>query len=110
MAYVEQPYQGIYKPTPELVESITEFFGSADGTAALFIFQATVLEATDTYILVEPVAGINSSTKAWSIEIMEMSPDWISMEVMSAVSGRMMGSPFFTHAVVIPSPSTQTLQ
>lgn len=57
VAYVEQPYQGIYKPTPELVESITEFFGTADGTAALFIFQATVLEATDTYILVEPVAG-----------------------------------------------------
>ena len=24
VAYVEQPYQGIYKPTPELVESITD--------------------------------------------------------------------------------------
>lgn len=55
--YVEQPYQGIYKPGPELGEKITELFASVDGTHTSFTFQATVLEASDSQILVEPVPG-----------------------------------------------------
>lgn len=55
--YIEQPYQGIYKPDPELGKKITELFDSLDGTNASFTFQATVLEVSDTQILVEPVAG-----------------------------------------------------
>lgn len=55
--YVEQPYQGIYKPGPELGEKITELFASVDGTHTSFTFQATVLEASDSQILAEPVPG-----------------------------------------------------
>lgn len=57
--YVEQPYQGIYKPSPALHEAITELLDSLDMAAASsafqFTFQATVLEVNDTNILVEPV-------------------------------------------------------
>lgn len=55
--YIEQPYQGIYKPGPELKAMMSELFVSIDGTDALFTFQATVLEVGETHILVEPVAG-----------------------------------------------------
>ena len=53
--YVEQPYQGIYKPSPALHEAITELLDSLDMTAASSTFQATVLEVNDANILVEPV-------------------------------------------------------
>lgn len=55
--YIEQPYQGIYKPDPELGGKITELFASVDGTHTSFTFQATVLETSDSQILAEPVPG-----------------------------------------------------
>ena len=67
--YVEQPYQGIYKPAPALSEKITELFNSIDGTDRMFTFQATVLEAKDTYILVEPVAGSVELTSSDQISL-----------------------------------------
>lgn len=56
-SYIEQPYQGIYKPDARLGEMITELFDSVDGTTAHVAFQATVIEIQDSYILVEPFAG-----------------------------------------------------
>lgn len=57
VCYVEQPYQGIYKPDSKLSEMITELLDSLDRSGASFTFQATVLEVNDTQLLVEPAAG-----------------------------------------------------
>ena len=42
--YVEQPYQGIYKPTPALGNCITEMLASADNRPLMVTFQASVIE------------------------------------------------------------------
>ncbi len=57
--YVEQPYQGIYKPAPALGLYITEMLDSADNAPETVRFQATVIEKNDTgnSILVKPVDG-----------------------------------------------------
>ncbi len=67
--YVEQPYQGIYKPAPALREKITELFNSIDGTDTIFTFQATVLQVNDTRLLVEPVAGSVELTSSDQISL-----------------------------------------
>ncbi|MBD5451905.1 MAG: DUF5301 domain-containing protein [Lachnospiraceae bacterium] len=54
--YVEQPYQGIYKPKTSLEEKISELFDLADeNLPAIITFQAIVLEASDLSVLVTPV-------------------------------------------------------
>ena len=56
--YVEQPYQGIYKPKTSLEEKISELFDLADENPPVAItFQAVVLETSDLSILVTPVEG-----------------------------------------------------
>lgn len=55
--YVEQPYQGIYKPAPALGLYITEMFNSTDNNPASLAFQATVIETNNDTILVKPVYG-----------------------------------------------------
>ena len=56
--YVEQPYQGIYKPKTSLEEKITEMYRFAEqNSPATVTFQAVVLESSDTSILAEPVEG-----------------------------------------------------
>ena len=55
--YIEQPYQGIYKPTSDLGDCITKMLDSADNTPATITFQATVIELSDSSILAEPVSG-----------------------------------------------------
>ncbi len=55
--YVEQPYQGIYKPAPALGFYITEMLDSADNEPEAVTFQATVIEKSDNSILVKPVEG-----------------------------------------------------
>ena len=55
--YVEQPYQGIYKPAPALGLYITEMFEAADTALETATFQATVIEATNNSILVKPAEG-----------------------------------------------------
>lgn len=76
--YVEQPYQGIYKPGPELYESITELIDSLDRSGLSFTFQATVLEANDTQILVEPVSG--SAELASADQIYVSNPDAVALQ------------------------------
>lgn len=64
--YVEQPYQGIYKPAPALGNCITEMLASADNTPLIVTFQASVIEMNDDSIIVKPVDGsleLNSSDK-----------------------------------------------
>ncbi len=64
--YVEQPYQGIYKPAPALGNCITEMLASADNTPLMVTFQASVIEMNDDSIIVKPVDGsleLNSSDK-----------------------------------------------
>ncbi len=55
--YVEQPYQGIYKPAPTLGLHITEMLDSADNAPESVTFQATVIEKNNDSILVRPVDG-----------------------------------------------------
>ena len=55
--YVEQPYQGIYKPAPALGVCITEMFHSTDHNPASVAFQATVIETNNDTILVKPAYG-----------------------------------------------------
>ncbi|MCM1050051.1 MAG: DUF5301 domain-containing protein [Clostridiales bacterium] len=55
--YVEQPYQGIYKPAPALGVLITEMFNSTDNEPKYITFQATVIEINNDTILVKPVDG-----------------------------------------------------
>ena len=55
--YVEQPYQGIYRPAPALSFYITEMLDSADTTLETVTFQATVIETANNSILVKPVDG-----------------------------------------------------
>lgn len=55
--YVEQPYQGIYKPAPTLGLYITEMFNSTDNNPASVAFQATVIETNNDTILVKPAYG-----------------------------------------------------
>ena len=55
--YVEQPYQGIYKPAPALGNCITEMLASADNTPLMVTFQASVIETNDDSITVKPVDG-----------------------------------------------------
>ena len=64
--YVEQPYQGIYKPAPALGNCITEMLASADNTPLMVTFQASVIEMNDDSIIVKPVDGsleLNSADK-----------------------------------------------
>lgn len=78
-SYIEQPYQGIYKPDARLGEMITELFDSVDGTAAPVSFQATVIEIQDSYILVEPFAG---STELLSADRIYLpNPDNIELQL-----------------------------
>lgn len=55
--YVEQPYQGIYKPAPALGNCITEMLALADDTQLMVTFQASVIETNDDSIIVKPVDG-----------------------------------------------------
>lgn len=55
--YVEQPYQGIYKPAPALSNCITEMLASADNTLLMVTFQASVIETNNDSIIVKPVDG-----------------------------------------------------
>ena len=55
--YVEQPYQGIYKPTPALGNCITEMLASADNRPLMVTFQASVIETNHDSIIVKPVNG-----------------------------------------------------
>ena len=56
--YVEQPYQGIYKPKTSLEEKISELFDLADeNPSATITFEAVVLETSDLSVLVTPVEG-----------------------------------------------------
>ena len=55
--YVEQPYQGIYKPAPALGNCIMEMLSSADNTLAAITFQASVIEKNKDSIIVKPVEG-----------------------------------------------------
>lgn len=55
--YVEQPYQGIYKPTPALGNCITEMLASADNRPLMVTFQASVIETNHDSIIVKPVDG-----------------------------------------------------
>ncbi|MCM1427615.1 MAG: DUF5301 domain-containing protein [Eubacterium sp.] len=55
--YVEQPYQGIYKPAPALGFYITEMLNSADNNPVSVTFQATVIEINNGTILVKPMDG-----------------------------------------------------
>lgn len=55
--YVEQPYQGIYKPAPALGNCITEMLSSADNTPLAITFQASVIEKNKDSIIVKPVDG-----------------------------------------------------
>lgn len=55
--YVEQPYQGIYKPAPALGFYIMEMLASADNEPETVTFQATVIEQTNNSILVKPADG-----------------------------------------------------
>ncbi|MCM1279284.1 MAG: DUF5301 domain-containing protein, partial [Robinsoniella sp.] len=64
--YVEQPYQGIYKPAPALGVLITEMFNSTDNEPKYVTFQATVIEINNDTILVKPIDGsleLNSADK-----------------------------------------------
>ncbi|MCM1263969.1 MAG: DUF5301 domain-containing protein [Butyrivibrio sp.] len=64
--YVEQPYQGIYKPSPDLESYITEMFNITDNGQVSVTFQATVIETNDGTIVVQPVDGsleLNSADK-----------------------------------------------
>lgn len=64
--YVEQPYQGIYKPAPALGNCITEMLASADNTPPMITFQASVIEKIDDSIIVRPVDDsleLNSADK-----------------------------------------------
>ena len=55
--YVEQPYQGIYKPAPALGNCIMEMLSSADNTPPAIKFQASVIEKNKDSIIVKPVDG-----------------------------------------------------
>ncbi len=55
--YVEQPYQGIYRPAPVLGLYISEMFHATDQNPASVTFQATVIEANNETILVKPAYG-----------------------------------------------------
>ena len=55
--YVEQPYQGIYKPAPALGNCIAEMLALADDTPLMVTFQASVIEMNDDSIIVKPVDG-----------------------------------------------------
>lgn len=55
--YVEQPYQGIYKPAPALGDCITEMLSSANNTPLTITFQASVIEKSKDSIIVKPVDG-----------------------------------------------------
>ena len=55
--YVEQPYQGIYKPAPALGNCIAEMLSSADNTPPAIKFQASVIEKNKDSIIVKPVDG-----------------------------------------------------
>ena len=55
--YVEQPYQGIYKPAPALGNCIMEMLSSADNTPLAITFQASVIEKNKDSIIVKPVDG-----------------------------------------------------
>ncbi len=55
--YIEQPYQGIYKPTPALGNCITEMLASADNRPLMVTFQASVIETNHDSIIVKPVDG-----------------------------------------------------
>ncbi|MDE5599172.1 MAG: DUF5301 domain-containing protein [Lachnospiraceae bacterium] len=55
--YIEQPYQGIYKPTPALGTCITEMLDSADNTLQMITFHASVIEQNNDSIIVKPVDG-----------------------------------------------------
>lgn len=55
--YVEQPYQGIYKPAPALGNCIKEMLASADNTPLMITFQASVIEKTNDAITVKPADG-----------------------------------------------------
>ncbi len=55
--YVEQPYQGIYKPAPALGDCITEMLSSADNTPLMITFQASVIEKNNDSIIVKPADG-----------------------------------------------------
>lgn len=55
--YVEQPYQGIYKPAPALGFYITELLDAAGSTPETVVFQATVIEASTDSILAKPIDG-----------------------------------------------------
>lgn len=67
--YIEQPYQGIYKPVPALGVIITELLETADDTIATITFTATVLEADDNIILIKPAEGTLELDAADRIEI-----------------------------------------
>lgn len=81
--YVEQPYQGIYKPGPELYETIIELMNSMDRGDLSFTFQATVLEAGDAQILVEPVSG--SAELASADQIYVSNPDAVALQAGDVV-------------------------
>ena len=55
--YVEQPYQGIYKPAPALGNCIAEMLSSADNTPPAIKFQASVIQKNKDSIIVKPVDG-----------------------------------------------------
>ncbi len=55
--YVEQPYQGIYKPAPALGNCIKEMLASADNTPLMITFQASVIEKTNDAVTVKPADG-----------------------------------------------------
>ena len=64
--YVEQPYQGIYKPDAALGLYIMEMLDAADNTKETVTFQATIIESSNDAILVKPVDGsleLNSADK-----------------------------------------------
>ncbi len=55
--YVEQPYQGIYKPAPALGNCIKEMLASEDNTPLMITFQASVIEKTNDAVTVKPADG-----------------------------------------------------
>lgn len=59
--YVEQPYQGIYKPTPALGNCITEMLASADNRPLMVTFQASVIETNHDSINTKTAATLDFS-------------------------------------------------
>lgn len=67
--YIEQPYQGIYKPEPALGVMITELLEKADDAIATVTFMATICEIENNIILVEPMEGTLELDSADRIQI-----------------------------------------